>query len=143
MPHGNHPSGQRVEWLEFPQAHDFIAAQRYLSLVHEPLVVRATVDALRTLTVEVQAAKDLLRSTWLPLLPQTNVHVQKDLSRIQRGEKLSPVLIIRGDIERGVWPQVADGYHRVCAAHWTDEDTDVPCLVGNWTKPLPKTIKRG
>ena len=25
---------------------------------------------------------------------------------------------------------VADGYHRVCASYWLDENTDIPCRLG-------------
>jgi len=24
---------------------------------------------------------------------------------------------------------VADGYHRVCASYWIDENTDIPCVL--------------
>ena len=24
---------------------------------------------------------------------------------------------------------VADGYHRVCASYWIDENTDIPCIL--------------
>jgi len=25
--------------------------------------------------------------------------------------------------------RAADGYHRVCASYWIDENTDIPCIV--------------
>jgi hypothetical protein len=24
---------------------------------------------------------------------------------------------------------IADGYHRVCASYWIDENTDIPCIL--------------
>ena len=34
--------------------------------------------------------------------------------------------MVRGDLATGVPAQVADGYHRVCASYYTDENTDIP-----------------
>lgn len=74
-------------------------------------------------------AKDLLRASGLPLLPPDNVHVRKDLDKVDKGLLLSPVLLVRGSFDGG-WPlQVADGYHRICASHDLDEDADIPCRI--------------
>ncbi len=74
-------------------------------------------------------AKDLLRASGLALLPVDNVHVASDLAKINRGEHLSPVLLVRGDFRRGVPLTIADGYHRVCASYHVNEDADIPCLL--------------
>jgi len=60
------------------------------------------------------------------LLPADNAHVASDLKKIRDGKRLSPVLMVRGDLALGVPAQVADGYHRVCASYYTDENTDIP-----------------
>ena len=52
---------------------------------------------------------------------------------MNRNKALSPVLLVRGDIARGIPTQIADGYHRVCASYHTDENTDIPCRL----VPLP------
>ncbi len=52
-----------------------------------------------------------------------------DLKKVKKGQALSPVLLIRGDLLRGVAAQIADGYHRVCASHHVDENTDIPCQI--------------
>ena len=74
-------------------------------------------------------AKDLLRASGLALLPIDNVHVASDLAKIDRGEPLSPVLLVRGDFRRGVPLTIADGYHRVCASYHVNENADIPCLL--------------
>jgi len=74
-------------------------------------------------------AKDILRSAALPLLAQDNPHVAADLKKVKKGQPLSPVLLVRGDLLRGVPAQIADGYHRVCASYHLDENTDIPCRI--------------
>lgn len=74
-------------------------------------------------------AKDILRASGLRLLETTNPHVASDLQKVDQGRRLSPVLVVRGDLARGVSPQIADGYHRVCASYHLDENTAIPCRV--------------
>jgi len=49
-----------------------------------------------------------------------------DLAQIHAGNFLSPCLVIRGNISKWHQAQIADGYHRVCASYYTDEDTKFP-----------------
>ncbi|HEV3225734.1 MAG TPA: hypothetical protein VGZ52_02830 [Acidimicrobiales bacterium] len=119
----------KTNWKREPDEHDYPAAVEYLTLVMTPKVARATVKALQKATVETRKAKDLLRAGRLPLLASDNVHVAADLAKVSKGVKLSPVLVLRGDLWRG-WPLiVADGYHRICASYYVDEDEDVPCRI--------------
>lgn len=126
--------GDRVqpEWLRWPENHDFTAAANYLNLLAPPGIVDATVAGLRGGILVSQAAKDLMRATGLSLLGENNTHVQKDLQKIRVGKALSPILLVRGDGLIGSPAQIADGYHRVCAAYRLDEDTVIPCVVGDW-----------
>ena len=79
-------------------------------------------------------AKDILRASQLALLGEDNKHVASDLRKAASGAALSPILLLRGDETHPLI--VADGYHRVCASYWIDENTDIPCiLVG--TLPFP------
>jgi hypothetical protein len=71
----------------------------------------------------------VLRTASLPLLATDDPHVASDLKKIHAGKALSPILLVRGDLATGVPLQVADGYHRVCATHHTDENADIPCQV--------------
>jgi hypothetical protein len=116
-----------VLWKEAPEDHDYPAAASYLSLLADPKVVDELIAALRAAPVQRFHAKDILRAAGLPLLPPENTHVAGDLDKISRGHKLSPVLVVRGDLLSGIAAQIADGYHRVCASYHTDENTDIPC----------------
>jgi len=115
-------------WMSQPEDHDFDAAFQYLSLLAKPEIARAVADRLRTGDSATYKAKDLLRSSQLPLLDQDNVHVKKDLKKVAEGKQLSPVLLVRGRL--GEYPlTVADGYHRICASYHLDENTDIPCVM--------------
>ena len=54
-------------------------------------------------------------------------HVDDDLKRIHKGKPLAPILLIRGDMTRGLPLIVADGYHRICAICYFDESAPIPC----------------
>jgi len=111
-------------WKDEPEEHDFPAAADYLSLVFTERQTAALVDALREAATVRRKAKDLLRASRHDLLGPDDPEVKKDLKKVARGERLSPVLLVRGA------PLViADGYHRICASYPLDEDADVPCRV--------------
>jgi hypothetical protein len=52
-----------------------------------------------------------------------------DLKRIQKGKALAPVLLVRGDLGKGLPLVVADGYHRICAVCHFDESAPVRCRI--------------
>jgi hypothetical protein len=114
-------------WGDEPSEHDYPAAASYLSLICDPTEVRRLVTALKAAPIVHYQAKDLLRSSGLALLPADNFHVASDLAKVAHGERLSPVLLMRGDFRRGVPLTIADGYHRVCASYHLDENADIPC----------------
>jgi hypothetical protein len=118
-----------VKWLEKPEAHDFPAAAAYLALLADSQTVTKLTMRLKTGTLVHKKAKDILRAAQLRLLPVDNPHVAVDLSKINKGDPLSPILLVRGDIVTGVPLQIADGYHRVCASYHTDENTDIPVVL--------------
>lgn len=123
-----------VKWLEKPAVHDFPAAADYLDLLAEPAIVKKLTKRLQAGTVVHKKAKDILRSAQLSLLPVENPHVAADLTKIEQGVALSPILLVRGDITTGVPLQIADGYHRVCASYHTDENTDIPVVLVKLTR---------
>jgi hypothetical protein len=118
-----------VKWLDAPQAHDYPAAASYVSLLAGPTQIRALGSALKAAPVVRYKAKDILRAAGLALLPADDIHVAKDLAQIRAGNPLSPCLMIRGNARRGRQALIADGYHRVCASYYTDEDTDIPVKI--------------
>jgi len=130
--------GVTDHWSEVAQDHDFPAAAAYLGLVCEPTEVRRLVAALKMAPTVRHQAKDLLRASGLTLLPGDNAHVASDLAKIRRGDSLSPVLLVRGDYRRGMPLTIADGYHRICASYYVNEDADIPCLLVDHKGPAPK-----
>ncbi len=120
---------RKERWKQEPDGHDFPAASDYLTLLLGEPAARAVVERLRAASVTHRKAKDLLRASGLELLPADNVHVAKDLAKVKSREKLSPVLVVRGDLVSGRPLTVADGYHRICASHHLDEDADIPCRL--------------
>ena len=118
-----------VKWLEKPEAHDFPAAADYLTMLADANAVKKVIKTLKAETVTHRKAKDILRAAQLGLLPVDNPHVAADLTKIEKGQPLSPILLVRGDFLTGVPLQIADGYHRVCASYHTDENTDIPVVI--------------
>ncbi len=119
----------QVVWKSEPDEHDYPAAASYLSLVATPDIVEATVKSLQAAEVTHFKAKDIMRSSRLDLLPANDHHVSKDLAKVKAGTPLSPVLLVRGSLDRGFPLEIADGYHRVCASYHLDENLDVPCRI--------------
>lgn len=118
-----------VGWLEKPEEHDYGAAADYLSLLVPQDRADATAAAFRTAEPVTRKAKDILRAAQLVLLDPANAHVASDLAKIAHGTALSPILVVRGDLPAGRPAVIADGYHRVCASYYTDENTEIPLLL--------------
>jgi hypothetical protein len=126
----------REHWKEEPDAHDYPAASDYLSLVTDDTGATMLVKALKGSAIIRRKAKDLLRASRLPLLELDNPHVREDLGKVREGERLSPVLLVRGSIDRDAALTVADGYHRICASYHIDEDADIPCRLAELAPQL-------
>src|ERR1700722_12441130 len=120
----------QVIWENSPDAHDYPAASSYLSLlVADDELRESLVGRLQAAPVAHYKAKDLLRTSQLALLTPENVHVAADLRKIRKSRPLSPVLLVRGDLLRGFPLEIADGYHRICASYYVNENTDIPCRL--------------
>jgi len=120
---------QTVKWQPRPEKHDFQAAEDYLSLImpaKRATEYRKRLAAARN-DITHRKARDILRASQLALLGEDNKHVAADLRKAASGAALSPILLLRGDGENPLI--VADGYHRVCASYWIDENTDIPCIL--------------
>ncbi|WP_347109712.1 hypothetical protein AAHB33_03535 [Paenarthrobacter sp. S56] len=120
-----------VLWLPEPEDQDYPAAADYLSLLTSQEDVARLVKSLGKASIVHRKAKDILRASRLTLLPEDNAHVASDLRKIRNGKQLSPVLMVRGDLARGIPAQIVDGYHRVCASYYTDENTDIPLKLAD------------
>jgi hypothetical protein len=116
-----------IQWLPLPEEHDYPAAESYLALTLPAKVAAARTRALRKAPMSAFKAKDIFRASELSLLGVSNSHVEKDRRKIARGEKISPLLLVRHP--PGGRVIVADGYHRLCAIYSIDEDAVVPCKI--------------
>ena len=116
-------------WTDAPDEHDYPAAEDYLSLLTPPRIAHTLAQRLQSAQLQHRKAKDLLRASGLSVLDPSNVHVAKDLAKVQKGTPLSPVLLVRGELAAGVSLTVADGYHRICASHHLNEDEEIPCRL--------------
>ena len=116
-------------WKKKPESKDFDAARSFLSLIYPGDGAQKLVNAMRKAKPVEHAAKDLLRASGLPLLPRGEVHVEDDLKKLHAGEPLAPVLLVQGDFSHQRALVVADGYHRVCAICYFDEDAPVRCRI--------------
>jgi hypothetical protein len=115
---------KKAKWLGEPEEKDYAAARSYLSLLLAPDELNDAVALLRKAPEGVWRAKDILRAAKLPLLKRKqSSEVAEKLEHIGNGTPISPILLIHDGRER---LEIADGYHRACAACLVDEDSQVP-----------------
>ena len=111
-------------WKRDPEEHDYPAARDFLDLLVPPDEVERLVKRLKRAETTAKKAKDILRAAGVPLLNPDNPHVRHNLDKVRAREKLSPILLVRGQ------PLIiADGYHRVCSIYYLSEDLEVPCRI--------------
>jgi hypothetical protein len=122
-------SKQKLVWKKKPEAEDYRGALSFLLLIYPDARARRLLASFRKAKSVEHAAKDLLRAAGLPLLPREDAHVEEDLTRIRKGKDLAPVLLVRGDMLQGVPLVVADGYHRICAICYYDENAPIACRL--------------
>ena len=116
---------KKIKWLDEPEEKDYAAARSYLSLFVPQAELDGIIDGLEQAPAGSWRAKDILRAAHLPLLTRTeSTEVAEKLGHIKSGIALSPILLVCARTE--VVAQIADGYHRTCAAFLTDEDSLVP-----------------
>ena len=116
-----------IKWLGEPEEHDYLAAKSYLSLIYDEVKANAYLGKLRGASISEFKAKDIFRASRLSLLGISNTHVEKDQQKIESGQALRPLLLVRDSISGKVI--IADGYHRLCAIYPYDEDAIVPCKI--------------
>jgi len=120
-------NGVKIKWLSEPEEHDYPAALSYLSLIFEDAQAVAYVQKLRAAPMAEFKAKDIFRASGLSLLGVSNARVQRDQQKIESGEALSPLLLVRDAAHGKVI--IADGYHRMCALYSFDEGAIIPCKI--------------
>jgi hypothetical protein len=116
-------------WKNQSDEHDYLAAANFLTLLVSPKTAKQTAVSFKKSPVSKYLAKDILRASRLPLLPPENCHVKADLKKVKKGALLSPILLVRGDLATDLPLTIADGYHRVCASYYLDENAEVTCHI--------------
>lgn len=115
---------KKVRWLKRPEAKDWDGANSYLSLLGHKRLPATNLDKLKIHTFK---AKDILRASGLQLLPESNKKVESKKEKINDGKPLSPIILVL--TEPGNNLVIADGWHRVCAVYYVDQDMEIPCVI--------------
>ena len=121
------PKNVKIKWLTAPEKQDYPAAHSYLSLIYKEQTAAIYVKKLRRAGTSEFKAKDIFRASGLSLLGISNAHVDRDRQKIESGQGLSPLLLIRDSANGKVI--IADGCHRLCAVYAIDEDAVIPCKI--------------
>ena len=114
-----------IRWKKDVVAHDFDAAEAYLSIRLNPEKAKSLVKRLRDAPLTQRRANDILRASGREALPLTDPGVLRDLELVARGQKLSPVLVVSFDDGA----EIADGYHRVSLTYALDPFGAVPVRI--------------
>lgn len=118
---------KEIPWLPDVEEHDYPAAESYLRIIYSENRVAEMIAKFRSAAIVQFKAKDIFRASQLSLLGVSNCHVEKDRKKIQKGISLSPLLLLRDELNGKV--VIADGYHRLCAIYEFDEDAWIQCKI--------------
>jgi len=126
---GNQPMCMHPDWTHESDPQNFVDAQLFLSLQMDPDEAQDLADELKDQTqIEHFKPCDILRACKVDRLPEDDYEVADHIKRMEAGEKMPPILLVRGDGNKH-HALLADGYHRTCAALWTDPMCLLPCTV--------------
>lgn len=117
----------KIRWLEKPDESNYPAAESYLSLLYPLNDVENIIHLLKNAKVTEFKSKDIFRASGLPLLGISNLQFRKNMNKITAKKKLSPILLVRDPVTNKTI--VADGYHRLCAIYFLDENTHIRCSI--------------
>jgi hypothetical protein len=116
-----------ISWKKDVVAHDFDAAEAFLSIRLNPQKAKSLVKRLRESSVTERRANDILRASRLEPLPLNDPGVLRDLVLVAAGEKLSPVLVV--SLDDGA--EITDGYQRVSLTYALDPFRVVPLRIAS------------
>lgn len=117
----------KVKWTEDVSEADYRAAEVYLSLINSSALASKAVASLKVAPIEKFKATDLLRASKAKLPKNDDRPCRRELKKIDKGEALSPVLLVRDPSLKEVI--IADGYHRICAAFRMDPNVILHCKI--------------
>ena len=120
-------NNDKIKWLDEPEEHDYQAARSYLNLIYDESTAAHYAQKLKQAPMSSFKTKDIFRASDLSSLGVTIPMSKKNQKKIEAGEKLSPILLVR-DTNNGK-VVIADGYHRMCSVYTFDEDALIPCKI--------------
>lgn len=120
-------NANEIKWLPDVEEHNYPAAESYLRILYREERVADMISRFKSAAIVQFKAKDIFRASQLSLLGVSNLHVEKDRKKIQKGISLSPLLLLRDEQNGRV--VIADGYHRLCAIYEFDEDAWIRCKI--------------
>jgi disulfide oxidoreductase YuzD len=116
---------KKIKWFSEPEEHDYPAAESYLNLIYAD--TKGIILRLKSAEISHFKAKDIFRASGLSLLGISNSQVKKNIKKINNGEKMSPILLVRDSLSGKVI--IADGYHRMCSIFMTNDNLLIPCKI--------------
>lgn len=116
-----------IRWLDDVVDADYTAAESYLSILYHAERLAKVLARLKTAAVVEFKAVDLFRASRLPALDPSEPNVKKERKKILKGERLSPLLLLRDEQNGKV--EIADGYHRLCAINDYDPEAAIRCKI--------------
>lgn len=117
----------KIEWLPDVEEQDYPAAESYLSILYRKKMVAKMIANFRRAAVVQFKTVDIFRACELPLKSASNAQVKEQTQKISNGEKLSPILLLRDELNGKV--VIADGYHRMCAVYEVSPEAIIPCKI--------------
>lgn len=114
-----------IEWLDEPEEHTYLAAEKFLSLLVPESEADAVLIRLIKSPVLEYRVSDIMRAAKLDRSYFREGTVQDFIEKIDDGEPLSPILIVRIN----QLPVVVDGYHRLMAVYETSETATIRCKI--------------
>ena len=118
---------KNVIWMEKPAEHNYPSAISYLSLIFTPNKSKIIVRDLKRAKMASFKARDIFRASGLALLGISQHQIERNHEKIDKGDALSPILLVRDTEHRKVI--IADGYHRLCAVYHYNDNTVIPCKI--------------
>jgi hypothetical protein len=119
-----------IRWKKDVVAHDFDAAEAFLSIRLNPDKAKGLVKRLKNAPLTERRANDILRASGREPLPLNDPGVLRDLVHVISGERLSPVLVVSFDDGA----EIADGYHRVSLSYALDPFGMVPVRIASLSR---------
>jgi disulfide oxidoreductase YuzD len=116
-----------IKWLSDVEEQDYPAAESYLTILYSQDKVTKMMVKFRASAVVKFKTVDIFRACQLPLKSASNSQVKEEIRKISKGERLSPILLLRDEMHGKV--VIADGYHRMCAVYEVDEEAVIPCKI--------------